>query len=107
MNKVKLAALTIFVILLSANCLPAAHANDPMTKLGRGIANTLTGVVEIPKKVEEVSEEENFFTGMTTGLAKGVGAAIARMGAGLYDIFTFPFAVPENYDSPIDPEYAF
>ena len=85
----------------------AAHAEDPFTKLGRGVANVLTGWLEIPKAMYQVGTEQNAFKGLTEGLLKGTGAALHRTGAGVYDAVTFPVPVPDNYDSPIDPEYVF
>lgn len=82
-------------------------AQDPFSKLGRGVANTLTGWVELPKNVYNTSVEDNAFAGMTLGLAKGVGMTIVRTGAGVYEIATFPFPVPQDYKPVIDPEYVF
>ena len=82
-------------------------ANDPFTKLGRGLANTLTGWVEIPKNIYTTSTEENALAGMTLGLAKGAGMTIVRTGAGIYEIATFPFPLPENYKAILEPEYVF
>ena len=84
-----------------------SFAQDPFTKLGRGVANTLTGWVEIPKNVYATSVEDNTFTGMTLGLAKGAGMTIVRMGAGIYELVTFPFPLPEDYKPILEPEYVF
>ena len=83
------------------------YAQDPFTKLGRGVANVLTGWVEIPKNVYTTSRDENAFTGMTLGLAKGIGLTIVRTGAGLFEAATFPFPVPENFKPILEPEYVF
>lgn len=101
-----LALLVIFSILMMAS-LHQAHAQDPFTKLGRGVANVLTGWVEITKEIYKTSVEENPFTGLTAGLARGTGAALRRTGAGLYETATFPFPGTENYSPTIDPEYVF
>ena len=82
-------------------------AQDPFTKLGRGVANTLTGWVELPKNIYNTSVEDNAFTGMTLGLAKGAGMTLVRTGAGIYEIATFPFPLPENYRPILEPEYVF
>lgn len=93
-----------FTLMASAT---ACYAQDPFTKLGRGIANTLTGWVELPKNVYSTSKEENPFTGATLGLAKGVGMTLVRMGAGIFEVVTFPFPIPENYKAILEPEYVF
>ena len=82
-------------------------ASDPFTKLGRGVANTLTGWVELPKNIYKTSVDENAFAGVTLGLAKGAGMTIVRTGAGIYEIATFPFPLPEDYKPILEPEYVF
>jgi putative exosortase-associated protein (TIGR04073 family) len=83
------------------------YAQDPAKKLGRGVANILTGWVELPKNIYETSVEENVLSGLTMGLAKGVGMTIVRTGAGLYETVTFPFPIPEDYQPVLEPEYVF
>ena len=85
----------------------AARADDALTKLGRGAANTLTGWVEIPKNVYNTSKESDTLSGMTLGLAKGIGMGIVRTGSGIFEIVTFPFAVPKDYKPLLEPEYVF
>ena len=82
-------------------------ASDAFTKLGRGVANTLTGWVELPKNIYKTSVDENAFSGLTVGLCKGAGMTIVRTGAGIYEIATFPFPVPENFKPVLEPEYVF
>ena len=96
-------AVAAAVITSSAVC----FASDPFTKLGRGVANTLTGWVELPKNIYNTSVEDNAFTGMTLGLAKGAGMTLVRTGAGIYEIATFPFPLPEDYRPILEPEYVF
>ena len=83
------------------------YAQDPAKKLGRGVANILTGWVELPKNIYETSVEENVLSGLTMGLAKGVGMTIVRTGAGVYETVTFPFPIPEDYEPVLEPEYVF
>jgi putative exosortase-associated protein (TIGR04073 family) len=85
----------------------ACFANDPFTKLGRGVANTLTGVVEVPKNIYTTSVEDNALAGVTLGLVKGVGMGIARIATGLFEVVTFPLPVPEGYKPILEPEYVF
>lgn len=96
--------LVLVVSLFSAR---NAFADDPLTKLGRGLANTLTGWIEVPKNVYSVSSEENAFSGATLGLAKGAGMGIVRTGAGIFEAVTFPFALPKDYKPVMEPEYVF
>lgn len=104
--KLKMIQIAMIVGMIIALTAPV-HAQDPFTKLGRGVANTLTGWLEIPKGVHTTANETNAFVGMTGGLAKGLGAGLVRTAAGLYETFTFPLPVPQNYASVIEPEYVF
>lgn len=99
----------IAILALGVLCATSENsfAQDPFSKLGRGVANTLTGWVELPKNVYATSVEDNAFTGATLGLAKGVGMTIVRTGAGIFEIVTFPFSTPENYKPILEPEYVF
>lgn len=96
--------LVALLVLMAAT---VCFASDPFTKLGRGVANTLTGWVELPKNIYSTSVEDNAFAGMTLGLAKGAGMSIVRTGAGIYEIATFPFPLPEDYKPILEPEYVF
>ncbi len=95
------------VAMLMLTIATVCFAQDPFTKLGRGVANTLTGWVELPKNIYKTSVDENAFAGITLGLAKGAGMTIVRTGAGIYEIATFPFPLPENYKPILEPEYVF
>ena len=108
MNKkiLHLSASALFVGMLVVTP-SVCYAQDAFTKLGRGVANTLTGWVELPKNVYDTSVEDNAFAGMTLGLAKGAGMTLVRTGAGIYEVATFPFALPENYKTILEPEYVF
>ena len=85
----------------------ASFAQDPAKKLGRGVANVLTGWVELPKNIYNTSIEANPLVGITVGTAKGIGMSIVRTGAGVYEIITFPFPLPEDYMPIIEPEFVF
>ncbi len=95
----------VVAVVMTATTL--CFAQDAFTKLGRGVANTLTGWVELPKNIYSTSVEDNAFAGMTLGLAKGAGMTLVRTGAGIYEIATFPFPLPENYRPILEPEYVF
>ncbi len=98
------AVVAAFVLPAVAVCFAA---QDPFTKLGRGVANTLTGWVELPKNVYSTSVEQNALAGITVGLAKGAGMSIVRTSAGIYEIATFPFPLPQDYKPILEPEYVF
>ena len=108
MKKAILKAASVYLIVV-ASLLTASvcYAQDPFTKLGRGVANTLTGWVELPKNVYSTSTENNAFAGLTLGLATGAGMSLVRTGAGIYEIATFPFPIPQDYKPILEPEYVF
>ena len=83
------------------------QAGGAVTKLGRGVANVLTGWVEIPKRMYETSQLQGTAAGLTWGLLRGLGYGFVRTAAGFYETFTFPFPAPPNYVSVIAPEYVF
>ncbi len=100
--KVVIVSLVILTMLsVSSMC----YAQDVLRKLGRGLANILTGWIEIPKNIYDTSVEENVGMGLTVGLAKGIGMTVVRTGAGIYETITFPFPLPEDYEPLLEPEY--
>ena len=108
MRKIGKAKFGSVLIVLGLLLVPGVcSAQDAFTKLGRGVANTLTGWVELPKNIYNTSVEGNAFSGMTLGLAKGAGMSIVRTGAGVYEVVTFPFPLPKNYKPILEPEYVF
>ena len=75
------------------------------TKLGNGLGNTLTGWMEIPRKISEVSNEKDAFAGITIGTLTGICYGVGRTAAGVLDTATF---VVPPYDKPImEPNYQF
>ena len=106
MIKRSLTALAAALVLVSLTAGPAM-AGDPFTKLGRGAANLLTGWVEIPKNIYATSVEQNAFVGMTGGLLKVLGQGIVRTAGGAYEIISFPFPAPANYEPVMQPEFVF
>lgn len=74
-------------------------------KLGRGVSNVLLGWVEIPKNIAREWRRTEPFTGTITGSIKGFGWAVARTMSGFYEIISFPFPVPRNYEPIMYPEF--
>ena len=75
-------------------------------KLKRGALNIVTSPVEVARDIHLTTEEKNLLVGWTIGLVKGLGEGFLRFGAGVVDLFTFPFNFPEGRKAPlVDPEY--
>jgi putative exosortase-associated protein (TIGR04073 family) len=85
---------------------PSAHAADsPWTKFGRGFQNTLSGWMEIFYQPSVIhAEGKSWPVALPAGLLKGIPWGIARTGAGIYELVTFPFPVPEGYKPLMRPE---
>ncbi len=103
----KLIIVLVAVVIISNLIIAPCFAQDPMRKLGRGLANTVTGVVEIPKKVYLISKKDNIVLGLTWGLIKGAAVGLLRTAAGVYETITFPIPAPANYESMVHPEFVF
>lgn len=92
--------------LLCFGFISAAYANDPGTKLTRGVANSLSGVVEIPQTIgEEWKASNNMVVGLFAGFGKGLVWGVGRTLSGFWDVLTFPFPFPKHYDSIVKPDY--
>lgn len=74
-------------------------------KLGRGVSNVLLGWVEIPKNVAREWHRTEPFTGTIVGVIKGFGWGIARTIAGFYEVISFPFPIPRDYQPIMYPEF--
>lgn len=89
---------------------PAAMAQDPIHKAGRGLTNFLTCWIEIPKNFHLGTQEENPVLGAGWGLVKGSGLAITRLVVGAYEAVSFMVPYPKDYASPYEglelPDYA-
>lgn len=97
---------TVMLVLLILSFLAPAFANEPKEKLTRGLANVLSAVIEIPQNIDiEWKLSKNAGVGIFTGFFKGMFWGVARCASGLWDIVTFPFPKPVDYNSVIQPEY--
>jgi len=112
-KRIKVTAATVLILCIAAVALPAfaqeGSAIEKMgKKLGRGIVNVVTGWVELPKNIYDTSvETNNPLMGITYGTLKGVGMTVVRTGAGAYDVVTFLFPIPQNYQPVLKPEFVF
>lgn len=75
-----------------------------MTKLVRGVTNTVTCVVEIPKQTYKTVQAEGT-SGYVVGPLKGVGMTFFRGIAGVAEAVLFVVPQPGYYDSMVDPAF--
>lgn len=72
----------------------------PFRKLGRGLANVFYGITEIPMNMIR-ENQGGHLAGASTGITVGAKRTGVRLGYGLYEVFTFPFATNSGtYRSP-------
>jgi putative exosortase-associated protein (TIGR04073 family) len=72
---------------------PPANDYGPTRKLGRGLSNTVFGIAELPVQIARVNEREGNAAALGYGVVRGVGRSAMRIGAGLWEMFSFPFPV--------------
>ena len=80
---------------------PPMHDYNAARKLGRGWANFLYASAEIPQTMQRVTELEGDSAGAAYGFIKGFGRMAVRMGAGVYEIFTYPFPTYRRSYRPV------
>ena len=82
----------------------------PLQKFNRGIVNIVTAPIEIAKQVdlswkESAQQSKSKSVGVFSGFLKGLGYTVGRMGSGLWDVVTFPFQTPHNYEPLMKPDF--
>ena len=97
----------VCLVIISSVIITPCFAQDPLRKLGRGLVNTVTGVVEIPKKVILTCKNDNPVLGLTWGWVKGAAVGLLRTAAGVYEVLTFPIPAPADYEPMVQPEFVF
>jgi putative exosortase-associated protein (TIGR04073 family) len=96
-------ALQVPVTYASTEDVPKNH--NALRKLGRGCANILFGVVEVPNQFTKATVEHGGGGGVTYGVAKGFVRWIARECVGVYEVVTFPVPLPRGYKPVMKPEF--
>jgi putative exosortase-associated protein (TIGR04073 family) len=75
------------------------------TKGVRGVANIVTGWVEIPKQIYVTGKETGWLRGSVIGPLKGIGMTVVRTVSGVGELLTFFVAYPGFYDPWIEPRF--
>lgn len=94
-----LCAISVIFAIFSTTASAAQYPDKVVDKLGNGLANAITGFVEIPKTINIVTRRDGMLHGMTVGLFTGLANSIGRTLSGAFDIATFfvpttPFVKP-------------
>ena len=83
-------------------------ASTPGQKALRGVTNLTLGLfVEWPKTICYEAREQGPLLGIPTGFLAGFGLGLMRMGAGVWELATFPFPLPADYKPLLSPRYPF
>ena len=80
---------------------PPMHEYGPSRKLGRAWANILYSSSEIALTMKRETDLDGDAAGSAYGFSKGLGRMFVRMGAGVYELITFPFPVNRRSYRPI------
>ena len=107
MKKMVKGIILCLAILMVLNIAAVSYAQAAGRKLYRGVANIITGWIELPKNMYDTSVEDNPLSGLTIGSMKGIGMTIIRTFTGVYETVTFPFPIPEGYAPILEPEFVF
>lgn len=81
---------------------PPMNDMGPTRKFGRAISNILYGSTEFVETIAQLNEREGNAAALSYGIIKGTGRTLFRMGAGVYEFFTFPFP---TYKGSFRPPY--
>ena len=100
------AVLSVFIVSLFCIQTPC-FAQDMLRKLGRGVGNVATGVLEIPKSIHENLMDEGPAAAVTYGVLDGLYKSLVRMTVGVFEVATFPIPFPAEYAPIVEPEFLF
>ena len=79
---------------------PPGNDYGPTRKLSRGIANVGIGWTELVFNLTEINDREGNAAAWSYGPVKGFGRFFFRMGAGVWEIASFPFATNKGTYKP-------
>ena len=83
-------------------------SSSPGQKALRGVTNLTRGLsIEWPKTICYEAREQGPLLGIPAGFLAGFGLGLMRMGAGVYELVTFPIAIPADYKPLLSPRYPF
>ena len=102
---VKMTVLIAVIAFISGSFVSETFAQTAVRKLGRGLANTFTGILELPQNVVDVAEDEGAIAAVTYGIAKGLAMSALRTAVGVYETFTFLIPLPWEYAPILEPEF--
>ncbi len=96
---------TLFFFLIGFSALAhGLYAEDnPATKLGRGIVNVVASPGEYAVQTAKLMKDHDPLTAYLGGVFQGTTRMLQRIGAGVYEVVTFPVPLPKKYKPLMDP----
>ena len=106
----RILSLTIGLTLLSSFVVQAQ--TTPVQKLSRGIVNIITSPIEVPKQARAywiigAQKTPHILVWIGSGAVWGFVQGIKRIGSGFWDVVSFPFAKPAEYQPLFKPSFVF
>jgi putative exosortase-associated protein (TIGR04073 family) len=100
-----LAVLLVMPLSSYAEQLPESIAEKMAIKFSRGVANTFTGIAELPKQTILTGREMGTLGYVVIGPLKGIGMTFYRTFIGMTETIFFAVPQPGYYDPTIEPAY--
>ncbi|MDP3142928.1 MAG: exosortase system-associated protein, TIGR04073 family [Candidatus Omnitrophota bacterium] len=99
MRKFKLTLVLVVTLVILGNMVSPSvcFAQDPIKKLGRGIANLTMGWFTLFSTIEDTGKSDGVYAAVTYGILKGLAKAIQRTAVGAYETISFPIPCPKGY----------
>jgi putative exosortase-associated protein (TIGR04073 family) len=79
---------------------PPMVQHGPVRKLGRGLANIILCDSEVVSSFELINNQEGN-SAAYYGLVRGIQRTLFRLGAGIYEVVTFPFPTTKGSFEPV------
>lgn len=87
MNTVsRLVMVSLVVGVLATPC----FAGQGFTRLTRGLGDTLTSPMQLPREIGNEFRADTGLVGLTTGVGRGAYYTVRQLGFGLYDVVSSP-----------------
>ncbi|MCB1935200.1 MAG: exosortase system-associated protein, TIGR04073 family [Nitrosomonas sp.] len=102
MRKMTQLILMLFVLMFASSHAMATerygynYISASSEKLLIGLANTATGLGELPKNIILTTQRDTIAHGMTFGVVSGVMHSVARTVIGVFDVVTFWIPTPPS-----------
>jgi len=102
---VKIKTIILVAWIVCFMCSTVQAEMPAVNKLGRGLANIALGWCEIPVEMGDTFAEGNSTKAIFVAPIVGLFKAVVRTGVGIFEVVTFPFPVPKDYEPVLLPEY--